>query len=43
MKVYHRTFHSAVLKEGFRDSTDTYMTLREHTGVWVLDRPPKRK
>ena len=40
MKVYHRTFYSAaILREGFRDSTDTYMTTREHTGVWVSDCP----
>jgi hypothetical protein len=38
MKVYHRTFHSAaILKEGFRDATGTYLTTNEFTGVWVSD------
>jgi len=40
MKVYHRTLHSAaILREGFRDSTGTYMTDQEFTGVWVSDCP----
>jgi len=40
MTVYHRTFHSAaILKEGFRDSTGTYMTDQEFAGVWVSDCP----
>jgi len=38
VKVYHQTFHSAaILREGFRDSTGTYMTDQEFTGVWVSD------
>ncbi len=40
MRAYHRTFYATeILREGFRDATDTYMTSREHTGVWVSDRP----
>ena len=40
MKAYHRTFHAAeILREGFRDTTGTYLTDREFTGVWVSDRP----
>ena len=27
----------AILKEGFRDRTGTYMTVHEHTGVWLTD------
>ena len=40
MRIYHRTFHSAaILQEGFRDTTGTYMTGYEFTGVWVSDIP----
>jgi len=40
MKAYHRTFHSAeILREGFRDTTGTYLTDREFAGVWVSDLP----
>lgn len=40
MKVYHRTFHSAaILREGFRDATGTYLTAKQFSGVWVSDRP----
>ena len=37
MKCYHRTSAEnakRILVEGFRDSTDSYMTDREFTGVW---------
>jgi len=40
MRVYHRTHHSeAILREGFIDSTGTYMTDEEHTGIFLSDRP----
>ena len=40
IKAYHRTFHSAeILRGGFRDTTGTYMTDREFTGVWISDGP----
>ena len=43
VKAYHRTFHAAeILREGFRDTTGTYLTDREFTGVWVSDRPLDR-
>ena len=29
----------AILKEGFRDGTGYYLTDREHTGVWICDKP----
>jgi hypothetical protein len=41
-EVYHITNAEAgelILAKGFRDSTGTYMTPNEHTGVWVSDRP----
>jgi hypothetical protein len=40
--VYHRTTRKAadaILRDGFRDATGTYLTDTEHTGVWVSDRP----
>jgi len=40
--VYHATIAEAaaqIMKSGFRDSTDTYLTDREWTGMWVSDRP----
>jgi hypothetical protein len=40
MRVFHRTIASAaILVEGFRDGTGTYMTDREWTGVWFSDVP----
>jgi len=40
MKVFHRTFYSdAILAEGFRDSTGTYLSDSIHSGVWVSDVP----
>jgi hypothetical protein len=34
--AYHRTYQAAViLRDGFRDTTGTYMTPQEWTGVWV--------
>ena len=42
MRLYHRTTTEAaksVLATGFRDGTDTYMTRREYSGVWLSDVP----
>jgi len=42
MILYHRTtLHAAeaILKGGFRDATDYYMTEREWSGVWLSNRP----
>lgn len=40
MRVYHRTdYAAAILGDGFRDATGTYLTGEEHSGVWVSDRP----
>ena len=42
MRFYHRTSTEAaqaILREGFRDTTGTYMTDEEFTGVWVSERP----
>jgi hypothetical protein len=40
MTLYHRTRSAAaasIQRNGFRDSTDTYMTHHEYTGVWLSD------
>jgi hypothetical protein len=40
--LYHRT-HAAIaeriLCNGFRDGTDTYITTKEHSGVWLSNVP----
>lgn len=42
LRLYRRT-HSelvnGILKEGFSDSTGTYLTDRKWSGVWLADRP----
>jgi hypothetical protein len=46
MRVFHRTARDAaadIRNMGFYDSTGTYMTATEHTGVWVSDRWAARK
>jgi len=40
--LYHVTTEEAarsILRDGFTDGRGTYMTTREHTGVWLSDRP----
>lgn len=40
MKLFHRTSHAdAILRQGFRDSTGTYMTVNEYSGVWLSNVP----
>ncbi len=42
MRFYHTTSPEAaekILAEGFRDSTKTYFTAEEFTGVWLSDVP----
>lgn len=42
MNLYHRTSRAnaeAILREGFRDNTDYYLTRRLHTGVWFSNLP----
>ena len=42
MRLYHRTTRAraeAILGGGFNDATDTYMTGREWTGVWLSNTP----
>lgn len=40
--VFHATSSDAagaIMREGFRDATGSYLTAREFTGVWVSDVP----
>jgi hypothetical protein len=40
LTLYHRTTSAAaasIQQNGFRDSTDSYMTSDEYTGVWLSD------
>ena len=40
MRFFHRTsptVAAAILAEGFRDGTGTYLTTNTYTGVWISD------
>ena len=42
MRFFHATGNKnaeAILKEGFRDGTNFYLTDREWSGVWIFDKP----
>ena len=42
MRFFHATGNKnaeAILKEGFRDGTNFYLTDREWSGVWISDKP----
>jgi hypothetical protein len=40
VRAFHRTAHAvAILRDGFRDTTATYLTAREWTGVCLSDMP----
>jgi hypothetical protein len=42
MILYHRTTAAnaeQILRDGFRDNVGTYLTTREHSGVWLSDVP----
>jgi hypothetical protein len=42
MILYHKTTAAnaeQILRDGFRDGVGTYMTLREHRGVWLSNVP----
>ena len=42
--LYHRTPHGeAILRDGFRDATGTYMTTNLYTGVWFSNGDPRRE
>ena len=40
MRLYHPTKHVAeILRDGFGETTGTYLTETDHSGVWLFDRP----
>jgi hypothetical protein len=40
MKLYHATLHATeILRDGFGESSGTYLTESDHSGVWLFDRP----
>lgn len=44
MKLYHPTIHATeILRDGFGELTGTYVTERDHSGVWLFDRPVDRR
>lgn len=41
MKLFHPTRHAAeILRDGFGETTGTYLTPTDYSGVWLFDRPP---
>jgi hypothetical protein len=43
MRLYHPTRHTAeILRDGFGETSGTYLTESDHSGVWVFDRPVDR-
>lgn len=44
MKLYHPTRHAAeILRDGFGEMSGTYLTERDHSGVWLFDRPVDKR
>ena len=40
MKLYHPTIHAPeILRDGFGETTGTYLTESDNSGVWLYDRP----
>ena len=40
MRLYHPTRHAAaIMRDGFGETSGTYLTETDHSGVWVFDRP----
>jgi len=40
MKLFHPTRHAAeILRDGFGETTGTYLTPTDYSGVWLFDRP----
>ena len=43
VKLYHPTMHAQdILREGFGETSGTYLTETDYSGVWVFDRPVDR-
>ncbi|HSO93986.1 MAG TPA: hypothetical protein VLS53_05895 [Candidatus Dormibacteraeota bacterium] len=44
MKLYHPTMHAAaILRDGFGETTGTYVTESDHSGVWLFDQPVDKR
>jgi hypothetical protein len=44
VKLYHPTMHAAeILRDGFGETTGTYLTESDHSGVWLVDRPVDKR
>jgi hypothetical protein len=40
MRLFHPTRHSEeIIRDGFGETSGTYLTERDHSGVWLFDRP----
>jgi hypothetical protein len=43
MKLYHPTLHADdILRDGYGESSGTYLTESDHSGVWLFDTPVDR-
>ncbi|HVH63283.1 MAG TPA: hypothetical protein VNA65_06760 [Candidatus Dormibacteraeota bacterium] len=44
MKLYHPTRHAeAILRDGFGETSGTYLTESDRSGVWIFDRPVDKR
>jgi hypothetical protein len=44
VKLYHLTMHSTeILRDGFGETTGTYLTESDHSGVWLFDQPVEKR
>jgi hypothetical protein len=44
MRLYHPTRHAAsIIRDGFGETSGTYLTETDHSGVWVFDSPVDRR
>ena len=40
MRLYHPTIHATeILRDGFGETSGTYLTESDNSGVWLYDRP----
>ncbi len=44
LRLYHPTMHAAdILRDGFGETSGTYLTETDHSGVWLFDRPVDKR
>jgi hypothetical protein len=44
VKLYHPTMHSTeILRDGFGETSGTYLNETDYSGVWLFDRPVDKR